>query len=255
MMVEVRRHFHEQLAGLESVIQRMGTASRTLFQRALEVVGSDDVAECDAIIAGDDEVDAFYLEIERGVVELFALQGPVASDLRFLATLLHINLHLERVADMAVNVAKIVKAARGLPHNPAVLGHLKDMGAIAVSMLTTAMDALERRDVGLARELPSMDEPLDDLNRGMLREVLMESTGRGMLEWGINMHVVSRQIERVGDHAVDIGEQVAYLVTGTFQEFTDASHPEVEEATRLSEAHRTAHADGEEPAEGDPDER
>ena len=253
-MVEVRRHFHEQLAELESVIQRMGTASRTLFQRALDTVASDDVAECDAVIAGDDEVDAFYLEIERGVVELFALQGPVASDLRFLATLLHINLHLERVADMGVNVAKIARAAHGLPHNPTVLGHLKDMGAIALTMLSTAMEALERRDVGLARELPSMDEPLDELNRGMLAEVLMESTSRGMLEWGINMHVVSRQIERVGDHAVDIGEQVAYLVTGAFQEFTDASHPEVEEAAKLTEVSRAARSNGEEPA-GDPDER
>src|SRR2546421_1636911 len=187
MMVEVRRHFHDQLAELESVIQRMGTASRTLFQRALDAVGSDDVAECDAVIAADDEVDAFYLEIERGVVELFALQGPVASDLRFLATLLHINLHLERVADMAVNVAKIAKAAHGLPSNPAGLGHLKDMGAIALTMLSTAMKALERRDVGLARELPSMDDPLDELNRGMLAEVLMEATTRDVLEGGINM--------------------------------------------------------------------
>src|SRR2546421_10242446 len=103
---------------------------------------------------------------------------------------------------------------------------------MALPILPTAMEALERRDVGLPRELPSMDEPLDELNRGMLAEVLMESTGRGMLESGINMHVVSRQIERVGDHAVDIGEQVAYLVTGAFQAFTDALHPEVEEAAR-----------------------
>jgi phosphate transport system protein len=247
MMVEVRRHFHEQLAQLESVIQRMGAASRALFQRALDAVASDSIADCDAAIAADDEVDAFYLEIERGVVELFALQGPVASDLRFLATLLHINLHLERVADMGVNVAKIVRASHGLPRNPTVLGHLKDMGVIALTMLSTAMVALERRDVHLARELPSMDEPLDQLNRGMLTEVLMESEGRGMLEWGINMHVVSRQIERVGDHAVDIGEQVAYLVTGAFQEFTDASHPEVEKAARLS-AEGRARSDGEEPS-------
>jgi phosphate transport system protein len=102
-------------------------------------------------------------------------------------------------------------------------------------MLTVAMDAFARRDVPLARSLPAMDDPLDDLNRGMLAEVLMESDGRPMLEWGIHMHVVSRQVERVGDHAVDIGEQVAYLVTGVFQEFTDASHPEVEASTRLGD--------------------
>jgi phosphate transport system protein len=109
------------------------------------------------------------------------------------------------------------------------------MGGIALGMLTVAMDAFARRDVAVARSLPAMDDPLDDLNRGMLAEVLMESHGRPMLEWGIHMHVVSRQIERVGDHAVDIGEQVAYLVTGVFQEFTDASHPEVEASARLGD--------------------
>src|ERR1700704_6409114 len=237
-MAETRWHFHEQLAELESIILRMGRASHDLFRRALDVVVSGNEADADAVIAGDDQIDAFYMEIERGIVVVFATQGPVASDLRFLATLLHINLPLERIADMGVNVAKIVKAAHGLPPTPRVLASLQEMGGIALEMLTTAMDAFARRDVSLARSLPAMDDPLDDLNRGMLAEVLMESDGRPMLEWGVHMHVVSRQIERVGDHAVDIGEQVAYLVTGVFQEFTDASHPEVEESARLSDALR-----------------
>jgi len=237
-MVEIRRHFHEQLAELEGVVLRMGIATERLFRRALVAATSGDVDECDAVVAGDDEIDAFYLEIERGVIELFATQGPVASDLRFLAALLHINLHLERIADMAVNVAKIAKLAAGLPHNPEVLEHLDEMGSIALEMLAAVMDAFARRDVGLARQLPAMDQPLDELNRGMLAEVIVESTTKAMLEWGVHMHVVSRQIERVGDHAVDIGEQVAYLVTGQFQEFTDASHPEVEEENRLTEAGR-----------------
>jgi phosphate transport system protein len=237
-MVETRRHFHEQLAELEATVLRMGVASRDLFRRALDAVASGNEADADAVIAGDDQIDAFYMEIERGITEVFATQGPVASDLRFLATLLHINLHLERVADMGVNVAKIVKAASGLPRSPTVLATLQEMGAIALGMLTAAMDAFARRDVGLAHSLPAMDDPLDDLNRGMLAEILMESDGRPMLEWGVHMHVVSRQIERVGDHAVDIGEQVAYLVTGVFQEFTDASHPEVEESARLADTVR-----------------
>ena len=234
-MVEIRRHFHEQLAALEDLVMRMGAAAHDLFRRALDVVATDDMADADTVIAADDLVDTYYLEIERGIVELFALQGPVASDLRFLATMLHINFHLERVADMGVNVAKLAKAAHGLPSNGVVLDQLREMGGIALGMLSAAMDAFARRDVGLARELPVLDDPLDDLNRGMLAVVLMESTGKSMLEWGVHMHVVSRQIERVGDHAVDIGEQVAYLVTGVFQEFSDASHPEVEASSRLSE--------------------
>ena len=127
-MVETRRHFQEQLDELESIILRMGVASHDLFRRALDVVATGNEADADAVIAGDDEVDAFYMEIERGIVVVFATQGPVASDLRFLATLLHINLHLERVADMGVNIAKIAKAAHGLPPNPRVLQTLQDNG-------------------------------------------------------------------------------------------------------------------------------
>ena len=234
-MGETRRHFHEQLGELEATILRMGEATRRQLQAAMDSVASGDEGVADAVVSGDDEIDEYYVEIEKAIVELFALQGPVASDLRFLAAMLHINLHLERIGDMAVNIAKIAKAAHGLPANPQVLGTLQEMAAIADSMLATAMDAFARRDVGLAHELPALDDPLDELNRGMLAEVLMESSGRPMLEWGVHMHVVSRQIERVGDHAVDIGEQVAYLVTGVFQEFTDASHPEVEASARLSD--------------------
>jgi phosphate transport system protein len=237
-MVEVRRHFHEQLDQLEAMIQKMGIAAGALFLRALAALASDREEDCDAVIAGDDEVDEYYIQIERGVIELFALQGPVASDLRLLATLLHVNLHLERIADMGVNVAKLAKAAIGLPKNPVVLHELQEMGGIAITMLSAAMDALARRDLNLARQLPVMDEPLDNLNRGMLAEVLTESTDRPSLEWGVHMHVVSRQIERMGDHAVDIAEQAAYLVTGVFQEFTDASHPEIEADSKLTEAGR-----------------
>lgn len=235
MMVEPRRHFHDQLDALESKVQRMGAWAGDLFRQSIEALEADDLDACNAVIAGDDRVDELYMQVETGVVELFALQGPVASDLRLLATLLHVNLHLERVADMAVNVAKIARAAHGLPHNPKVLGHLKEMSDIALRMLVASLDALARRDLNLARELPAMDDPLDDLNRGMLADILVDSGGRAMLEWGVHMHVVSRQIERVGDHAVDIGEQVAYLVTGTFQEFTDASNPAADLTQKLSE--------------------
>ena len=234
-MVEPRRHFHEQLDQLEATVQGMGRDAGDLFRQSIQAVERDDPDLCDVVVAGDDHVDALYMQIETAVVELFALQGPVASDLRLLATLLHVNLHLERVADMAVNVAKIAKAAHGLPHNPQAMAHLVEMSAIALAMLEAAMDALARRDLNLARDLPTMDDPLDDLNRGMLADILVDADSRPMLEWGVHMHVVSRQIERVGDHAVDIGEQVAYLVTGTFQEFTDASNPAADLAMKLSE--------------------
>jgi PhoU domain len=128
-------------------------------------------------------VDKLYLDVERRILGLFALQTPVASDLRLLTALLHINLHLERIADQAVNLAKITKLAHGLPPNPTVLQHLGEMGALALGMVGTAMTALARRDLELARSLPELDDPLDRLNRGMLGQVLAASDDKRMLEW------------------------------------------------------------------------
>jgi phosphate transport system protein len=225
---EVRRRFHEELRALEGEVQQTGAQAKLLLEQALQTLARGDPLICDQVIRGDDEVDELYLDVERRILHLFALQTPVASDLRLLTALLHINLHLERIADQAVNIAKITKLADGLPPSPTVLQHLEEMGALALGMVGAAMHALARRDLELARRLPEMDDPIDRLNRGMLRQVLAVSQDKRMLEWGIRMYVVSRQIERIGDNAVDIGEQVAFLVTGEFREFTDASHPEVE---------------------------
>jgi phosphate transport system protein len=227
-MHEVRRRFHEELHALEGEVQQTGTQAQLLLERALQALAHSDPAICDEVISGDDEVDQLYLDAERRILGLFALQTPVASDLRLLTALLHINLHLERIADQAVNLAKITKLADGLPPNPRMLQLLEEMGALALGMVGAAMAALARRDLELARKLPEMDEPIDRLNRGMLQQVLAASDDQRVLEWGIRMYVVSRQIERVGDNAVDIGEQVAFLITGEFREFTDASHPEIE---------------------------
>ena len=223
-----RRRVHEELRALEDDVQRTGIQARLLLGKALHALARGDLAICDEVISGDDEVDQLYLDIERRILHLFALQTPVASDLRLLTALLHSNLDLERIADQAVNMAKITKLADGLPPNPTVLQHLEEMGAIALRMVGAAMAALARRDLELACRLRELDDPLDRLNRGMLRQVLAVSDDKRMLEWGIRMYVVSRQIERIGDNAVDIGEQVAFLVTGEFREFTDASHPEIE---------------------------
>lgn len=228
-MREGRVHFHDELERLESHMGSMGVAARDLFERALRALVEEDVEACDEVIAGDDEIDRYYVEVEEKILELFALQTPVAGDLRLLTVILHINLHLERVGDMAVNLAKITKLASGLPRSPTVIAHIEEMGTIALRMLEAAMESFARRDMDLAHQLPAMDDPIDRLNRNMLGEVLKIAGDKRMLEWGIRMHVVSRQVERVGDHAVDIAEQVAFLMTGEFEEFTDASHPELEQ--------------------------
>lgn len=230
-MREPRRHFHDQLGDLEQQIQDMGAAAGDLFELSVRTISGSDRSLCQQVIAGDDIVDGFYLGIEQSVMGLFALQTPVASDLRLLTAIMHSDLHLERIADMAVNIAKIVDLAWGLPRDTTVLEHLDEMGSVALQMLAAAMDALARRDLELCRRLTVMDDRIDRLNRGMLHAILSQRSDRSMLEWAIRMHLVSREIERVGDHAVDIGEQVAFIITGEFVEFTDASHPEVEHPT------------------------
>jgi phosphate transport system protein len=227
-MIETRQRFHKQLAALEEDVQQMGAQAQQLLRTALRGLSQGDLAVCEEVVRADDEVDRRYLDIEQRILCLFALQTPVASDLRLLTALLHINLHLERIADQAVNLAKITCLAAGLPQNPQVLDRLQEMGELAVGMVDTAMQALARRDLELARRLSELDDPIDQLNRGMLEHVMEPADDRRVLEWGIRMYVVSRQLERVGDNAVDIGEQVAFVVSGRFQEFNDASHPELE---------------------------
>jgi phosphate transport system protein len=228
LMPEVRLRFSEELRVLEDEVQQTATQAQLLLEKALQALEGGDLAICEQVIKGDDKVDKLYLDVEQRILYLFALQTPVATDLRLLTALLHINLHLERIGDQAVNIAKIARLTNGLPQIPEVLQDLQEMGKLALRMVGTAMDALARRDVELASNLPELDDPIDQLNRGMLPKVLEASDDKRLLEWGIRMYVVSRQIERIGDNAVDIGEQVAFLVTGQFREFTDASHPEIE---------------------------
>jgi phosphate transport system protein len=156
---------------------------------------------------------------------LLALQTPVASDLRLLSAMLHIDLHLERIGDQAVNIAKTFLSVRHLPGSEQVSAHIREMGDIVRPMIRTAMEAFRTRDLELCLRLPEMDDPVDRLNLGMYREVAALADDPAQLEWGLRMLVLARNLERVGDNAVDVAEQVGFLLTGEFREFTDASHP------------------------------
>lgn len=228
-MVRARSHFHEELETLELDVLAEGELAERALGRAMDVLIYRDDREAASIIVGDDEIDERYLSVERRWLDLLALQTPVASDLRLISAVLHVNLHLERVGDMAVNIVKIAQATMGLPANQTIMTNLREMSDVVRPMIRTALDAFVRRDLSLAQRLPEMDDPVDRLNREMYREVAACAGNPEMLEWAVRMMVVSRQLERAGDHAVDIGEQVAFLLTGEFQEFSDASHPEGED--------------------------
>jgi len=191
---------------------------------AVDVLRTQDVELCDEVVAFDDEVDARYHGIEKSIAELLAQQSPVATDLRLVLAILHNSIHLERIGDQCVTVAKLTKLAADLePHNDVVEG-LTEMGERAAEMVRISLDSFSARDVERARGLVELDELIDRTNHRVSDQVLSMASTPGTQEWGIRMIIVARCIERIGDNAVDIGEQTAFLVTGEFHEFTDASH-------------------------------
>jgi phosphate transport system protein len=220
-----RPHFHEELEKRELRLLALGELAGNAVQRAVEAVMEHDDDAADAVIAGDDDIDAIYLELDRDMLALLALQQPVAADLRLVSVIMHASLHLERIGDQAVNVAKVYRVSSNLPRNAAIVQQIGEMGHIVVDMVRVAMDALRRRDLELCTRLPKMDDPVDRLNRNMHFEVAKLADDPKALDWGMHMNLAARALERVGDNAVDIGEQVSFLVSGEFREFTDASHP------------------------------
>jgi phosphate transport system protein len=224
MKPETRSRFHAELFDLEAAVVELGGLAADAVKSAVDALVRRDRDGAQAVIDGDDAIDNRYLSIERRILDLFALQTPVASDLRLVSVIQHTNLHLERVGDQAVNIAKINLATMELPTSGVILSHLAEMADVVSRMVRTAMEAFERRDLELCLKLPEMDDPVDRLNRGMYHEVVKLADDPALLEWGIQMNVAARALERVGDNAVDIGEQVSFLLTGEFREFTDASH-------------------------------
>jgi phosphate transport system protein len=222
-----RPHFHEALEETELRLLTLGELAGNAVQSSVEAVLEHDDAGAARVVAGDDEIDEIYLELDNRLLSLLALQAPVAADLRLVSVIMHSSLHLERIGDQAVNVAKMYQVTRDLPPNATILQQIGEMGHIVVEMVRVAMDALKRRDLELCMRLPKMDDPVDRLNRNMHFEVAKLADDPKALEWGMHMNLAARALERVGDNAVDIGEQVSFLVSGEFREFTDASHPGV----------------------------
>jgi phosphate transport system protein len=220
-----RGQFHEELEKMELQLHTMGELAASAVRSAVDAVVEHDDAKASGVIEGDDEIDRLYLDVDSGTLSLLALQAPVAADLRLVSVILHCGLHIERIGDQAVNIAKIYLVTRELPGSATVLRNIGEMGDIVVPMTRIAMDALRRRDLELCLKLPVMDDPVDRLNRNMHLEVMKLADDHRALDWGMHMNLVARALERVGVNAVDIGEQVGFLLTGEFREFTDASHP------------------------------
>ena len=220
----MRISLQQELDQLEAALQEEGELVLRALRGCLGALVRQDVELADDVIEFDDEVDDSYLAIEEGIQSLLARQTPVAIDLRTVLAVLHVNLHLDRMADYCVTVAKLTKLVAGAPPDPTIVTAFEEMGARAEEMTRVALDSFAERDASRAESLVELDELIDRANRRAVQQVIALGGDEERREWGLRMLLVSRCLERIGDHAVDIGEQTSFLVSGEFREFTDASH-------------------------------
>jgi len=227
MAVEgTRVHYQEELGRLEARSLEGLDMVVTSIERTNEAVQHQDVELAELVIADDDIIDGRYLEVHQSILTLLATQAPVASDLRLISALLHVMHCMERMGDQCVNVAKLVPlAGHEPPADERMLKNILTMGHAVRELVLQAKRAFAERDVDLARDLVRRDDVVDNLNRECFRLAIEIGDSEDRREWAMTMMLVARAIERIGDNAVDIGEQVAFLVTGLFAEFEDASHP------------------------------
>jgi phosphate transport system protein len=220
----MRIELQAELDALEAGFQEAGEIVSRAIRGAIDALRTQDVELCDEVIAFDDEVDERYLALERQVEMVLARQTPVASDLRLVLAILHCGLHIERIGDQCVTIAKLTKLSSHLDTRQAVVEGLVDMGERCAEMVRVSLSAFAARDLEQARALHQLDDLIDNANRQVFHEVLGYVNDPEALEWGMRQITVARCFERIGDNAVDIGEQTAFVVTGEFAEFTDASH-------------------------------
>jgi phosphate transport system protein len=220
-----RAHFQEELRELE--VQALGGLDLVIktLDRTLEALQHQDIELASIVIHDDDRIDGRYLEVQQGILSLLALQAPVASDLRVVAALLHVIKHVERMGDQCVNIAKMLPVV-GFepPKDDQLLEIIFKMGRLARSEVEQSKQAFLLRDVGVAEDLVRQDAEINRLNRCVFSRAVEIGTDADRREWAMSMMLVARALERIGDNAVDIGEQVAFVVTGEFREFSDASH-------------------------------
>jgi len=226
-MERVVRHFQEELDALKERLLGMGGLAEERVRVAVNGVTDRDGEALHAVMTGDEPINDFHIEIDDRCFKLLALHQPMAADLRTIVAAVKINTDLERVGDLAVNVAEAGK--RYLQHPPVKpLIDIPRMGNIAQEMLRDALDAFVRRDVGLAEAVLAKDDDLDGLKTQIFRELLtfmLQDTAT--IEPALDLILISRHLERIGDHATNVAEDVIFMVSARdvrHQPFDAPSH-------------------------------
>jgi len=227
MPTGVRVEYQEELDRLEeSALGGLDLVSAAL-SRTLEAIEHQDVELAQLVVADDDRIDGRYLEVHQALITLLATQSPVATDLRLISALLHVLKNVERMGDQCVNICKMIPlTGNEPPADREMVKLILTMGGQTRTLIVQAKRAFEGRDIEMAQDLVRQDDVVDNLNRECFRLALEIGDDSDRREWAMTMLLAARAIERIGDNAVDIGEQVAFVVTGLFREFEDASHPD-----------------------------
>ena len=215
---DLRRLEEQTLGGLDMVV--------TQLDRAIESITYQDVELAGMVVADDDRIDGRYLEVHQGVLSLFALQSPVADDLRLLAALLHIIRCIERMGDQCVNMAKLVPlSGYEAPKDKTILDLLDKMNVSVRQQVREAKESFRSRHVSLARDLVRQDAEVNRLNRQIFSRAVDVGDDAEVREWAMFMILVARCLERIGDNTVEIAEQTVFVVTGLFREAGDDDPP------------------------------
>ena len=207
------RHFQEELQQLKERLLEMGGLAEDRVRLALRALVERDGGLVDRVLTGDDDINGLHIEIDDRCFKLLALHQPMAVDLRAIVAAVKINTDLERVGDLAVNIAEAV--LRYLRHPPVKeLIDIPRMAEIAQEMLRDALDAYVRRDTVMARTVLNRDDELDTLKTSVFRELLDHMLkDPGTIEPALDLILISRHLERIGDHATNVAEDVIFMVS------------------------------------------
>jgi phosphate transport system protein len=209
----VTRHFQEELESLQERLLAMGGLAEERVRESVQILSTRDANMVDRVIVGDEPINDLHIEIDARCFKLLALHQPMAADLRAIVAAVKINTDLERVGDLAVNIAEAAK--RYLQHPPVKpLIDIPRMGDIAQGMLRDALDAFVRRDMPLAEAVLADDDQLDGLKTQIFRELLtFMLSDPTTIEPALDLILISRHLERIGDHATNVAEDVIFMVS------------------------------------------
>ncbi|NND75816.1 MAG: phosphate signaling complex protein PhoU [Ilumatobacter sp.] len=232
MSAELRANFHEQLDQIRNEIARMSADVTELVPRATEILLDADLKGAEHVILGDDDYDARSIELEEQCFRVIALQAPVAQDLRSLVSAIKIIADVERSADLCVNICKATRRIYGHELDAELRGVIRKMGEQAHALFKECTEAYLNLDGPRAAALHDMDSYLDDLQRQFIQVIFESHAAEHIdLQVAVQLAVVARFFERIGDHAVNVGERVRYIVDAWVPEHpypeSDNDPPEV----------------------------